>query len=138
MESLPEDIQCFMDQHIDSIEQLEILRVLGQRPAEDWSATTLSREVQIKADAIAQHLQTLQSRGLLSSAVCDQEVRWGYAPRTPELDDGVRRLLQCYRERPVTMIRMVYAKAHEVLRTLADAFRRSRRLQPKTPADDLP
>lgn len=123
MDLFPEEIKSFMDQYIDSIEQLEILRVLGQRPNEEWTATTLSREAQIKPQAIAAHLATLQARGLLSSSTHGQEVLWRCAPRTPELETGVRQLLQCYQERPVTMIRMVYARANEVLKTFADAFR---------------
>lgn len=123
VELFPEDIKRFMDENIDTIEQLEILRLLGPRSTEEWSATTLSREVQIKPQAITAHLAALQARGLLVSIPRDQETLWKYSPRTPELEAGVRRLLQCYQERPVTMIRMVYARTDEVLKTFANAFR---------------
>ena len=41
----------------------------------------------------------------------------------PALADLVVRLLQLYKERPVTLIKMVYARAKDPLRTFADAFR---------------
>jgi hypothetical protein len=39
------------------------------------------------------------------------------------LQELVDRLLQLYRERPVTMIKMVYERAKDPLRKFADAFR---------------
>jgi hypothetical protein len=46
-----------------------------------------------------------------------------HGPHTPELADQVGRLLQLYRERPVTMIKMIYARAKDPLRVFSDAFR---------------
>jgi hypothetical protein len=50
-----------------------------------------------------------------------------YEP-TSGLGEGVARLLQVCRKRPVTMIKLVYATPRDPLRTFADAFRRKKEL----------
>ena len=42
---------------------------------------------------------------------------------TPDLEEMLGRLLQMYKERPVTMIKMVYERAEDPLRAFADSFR---------------
>ena len=44
-------------------------------------------------------------------------------PATPEVGDGLARLLQVYRERPVTLIRLASTRDFKALRSFADAFR---------------
>jgi hypothetical protein len=63
-------------------------------------------------------LLSLQTRG--SDVFCR------YSPHTPELAERTARLLQVYRERPVTMIKLVYASARDPLKSFADAFRLKR------------
>jgi hypothetical protein len=123
VDPFPEEVKRFMDQNIESIEQLEILRILGEDPEKEWSATVLAREVQAPPQGIAAHLAGLHSRGLLTSVPRDKDLFWRYGPRTPELEQMVGRLLQLYRQRPVTMINLVYSRARDALQTFADAFR---------------
>ena len=46
-----------------------------------------------------------------------------YSPATPALDAAVRALTKVYNERPVTLVRMIYAPKDEKIRSFADAFR---------------
>lgn len=112
-----------MDGNIESIDQLEILRVLGEQPTREWTPATLAGEVQATPPAIAAHVAALQARGLLTSVQQGGELVCQYGPHTPELQQLVSRLLQLYKERPVTLIRLVYARASGRLRAFADAFR---------------
>ena len=63
----------------------------------------------------------MQGRGLLT-LTGERNHRCRFGP-VPDLEQTVDRLLQCYKERPVSMIRSVYDKAAAHLRTFADAFR---------------
>lgn len=123
MDPLPPEVKRFVEAHIDSVDQLEILRVLGEDPAREWRADELAREVQVQAPAIGSHLAALRARGLLVLSTRDADNFCRYGPATPELESMMARLLQVYRERPVTMINLVYARAREALRTFAEAFR---------------
>ena len=123
MEPLPDDIRRFLDGNIETIDQLEVLRVLGEKPDREWTAALLATEVQADPQAVAAHVAALQGRGLLTSFQRGTELITRHGARTPELQVLVGRLLQLYRERPVTMIKMVYERAKDPLRTFADAFR---------------
>jgi hypothetical protein len=121
--AIPEDIERFLSANIESIDQLEVLRVLGEQPGTEWCAADLAGEVQTGEQALGAHLAALLSRGLVTSVGQGPDQRWRHGARTSELEGLVGRLLQVYRERPVTLIKMVYAGAGARLRAFADAFR---------------
>lgn len=123
MEPIPEDIARFMNSHVESLDQLEILRVLGEDEAREWTATALAAEIQGRPADVAGHLSALQSRGMIGAEPRGSDLVCRFGPGDPKLDDAVRRLLQLYRERPVSMIKLVYARAADPVRALAEAFR---------------
>ncbi len=123
MDPLPEEVKRFMEANIDSVDQLEILRVLGEDPHKEWNAADLAREAQTPPETIGPHLAALQARNLLAIQVRESGLFCRYGPGTPELEERMHRLLQVYRERPVTMIKLVYARARDPLKTFAEAFR---------------
>ena len=123
MEPIPEEVKRFADANIESIDQLEILRVLGETPGKEWDAAALAAAVQAEPKAVAAHLAALHGRGLLAAEKRGADWVGRYGPQTPELADQVGRLLQLYRERPVTMIKMIYARAKDSLAVFSDAFR---------------
>lgn len=106
MASISAELKHFLDTAIESVEQLEVLRLLAADPAKEWSASELARSVQTTAQRVQLHVADLESQGLL-------RVRRGigllcqYMPATPKSDDLVSRLLDVYNERPVTLIRMI-------------------------------
>jgi hypothetical protein len=117
---LPEDVRRFLDEHIESLEQLEILRLLSEDPTREWTAAQLGAEIQADPSVAAAHLAALAGRGLLASS---SPAVSRYGASTPELGERLARALAVYRERPVTMIKLVYARASERLRAFSDAFR---------------
>jgi hypothetical protein len=123
LDPLPDDVLQFLQSHIDSIEQLELLRVLGEHPAREWSDTELGGSVQVAGDTLEAHLAALHNRGMLSRIRRDEKYCWKYGPATADLEAKVRRLLEVYSQRPVTMIRLVYQRPASALRVFSDAFR---------------
>ena len=120
---LPDDVRRFLDENIESLEQLEILRLLSEAPDRECTAAQLAAEIQAEPSAAAAHLSALAGRGLLilSGSGTDAVARHG--TRAPELGERLGRVLAAYRERPVTMIKLVYARANERLKAFSDAFR---------------
>lgn len=123
VDPLPEEVKQFMEANIDSVEQLEILRVLGEDPQREWPAAELAREVQTPASNILTHLAALRARGLLVTETRGADLFCRHGADSREREGMLTRLLQVYRERPVSMIRLVYARAKDPLKTFADAFR---------------
>lgn len=122
-EQFPEDVRRFLDDYVESIDQLEILRLLWEKPDMDWSATVLSAEVQAELAAVITHLAALRARGLLVSADRGTGLVYRYGPRNSELEGRLQTTLQHYRERPVSMIKLVVARSKDPLRNFSDAFR---------------
>jgi hypothetical protein len=123
LDPLPDDVLQFLQSHIDSIEQLELLRVLGENPAREWSDVELGGSVQVAADSLHAHLAALHTRGMLSRIRRDEKYHWKYGPASADLEAKVRRLLELYGQRPVSMIRLVYQRPASALRVFSDAFR---------------
>lgn len=119
---IPEDLLRFLEANVDSIEQLELLRVLGEHPIQEHNAADLARECQIKPSSIAAELTALEHRGLLKTRSQDPHLFCSFNP-APSTDGLLKRLLQFYREHPVILIKVVYARAQDRLKAFADAFR---------------
>lgn len=123
VERFPEDVTRFLYNSVESIDQLEILRVLGEDREREWDVVALAGAVQSDPQAVRAHLAAMHARGLLEMSARGGGLSCRYGAGTPELEDMIRRLLQLYKERPVTMIKMVYEQARDRLRAFADSFR---------------
>lgn len=121
MEPLPQEIVDFLLKNISSIEQLEILRVLNEKPEKEWEASELGPLVQASAEVVASHVIAMENRGLLTFV--DKKTHLCRFGPKPDLTDMVEQLLQFYQQRPVSMIRLVYDRATIHLRTFSDSFR---------------
>ncbi|MHB1556625.1 MAG: hypothetical protein ACYC61_03975 [Isosphaeraceae bacterium] len=124
MEPFPEDVARFLYDHVESIDQLEILRVLGEERDKQWNSDDLAVAAQADPRSVRSHIEAMHARGLLEKTTGQGAgLSCRYGPRTAELENMVARLLQIYRERPVSMIKLVYERAKDPLRAFADAFR---------------
>ena len=117
---IPDDVAQFIRDHIDSIELLEVLLLLRERSGDVWSAETVARELRINPVSTTTRLEKLTSLDLLA----DQgDASYRYAPATSAIDTLIQRVAECYRERRVTMITMIFSKPSDSARDFADAFR---------------
>lgn len=123
MDQFPEDIRRFLLTRIASVEQLEILRVLGESPSRELTDDEMQRLAQVSADSIQSHLQVMNECGLIRCRTEGSTVLCRYGPHSAELESNVQRLLEFYRRFPVTMIRLVYKRSTTSLGDFADAFR---------------
>jgi hypothetical protein len=114
----------FLRNVVPTVDAAELLLLLGRERERWWSAqeaTAALRPVASPAEAdVARYLAAFQGAGLLAIAP-DKRVQ--YRPGSPELDEQVRTLEQAYRERPVTLIRVIYALRDSSIQSFADAFR---------------
>lgn len=123
MEPFPKDVQQFLQTFITSTDQLEILRVLGDEPNREWVDPELAKQVQITPETIRSRLHELKQLGFIRCRSNGDRLICQYGPQTVELEKKLQQLLVLYRQRPVTMIRMIYERPANALRNFADAFR---------------
>ena len=119
----PEDLRSFIQEYISSVDAAELLIVLARDPARKYRLSELIdalRPSALSETAARRHLAHFETHGFVVSEGADV---FQYSAATPALDAAVRALSKVYNERPVTLVRMIYAPKDEKIRSFADAFR---------------
>jgi hypothetical protein len=119
---LPEEVRRFVVDHIDSVEQLEILLLLHGQRERTWTAETVARELRIAPISAGERLEEFLRGGLLTRTD-GPPVEYRYAPGSTKLEAAVDGLSRAYSERRVTVINFIFSKPVDKIRTFADAFR---------------
>ena len=120
---LPGEVLSLIRSSVPTLDALEVLLRIVRAADQSWTAAALAErphEAPLDVPTVASYLGELQAQGLVERAEADA---YRFAPATPEVAEAVRGLVQAYDERPVTLIRSVYAIADSRrIQGLADAF----------------
>ena len=118
---LPPEVIAFLDEHIFSVTQLEVLLLVREAAPEPRTAAELARLAYLSSSAVSPWLEAFVARGLLER----DPSQTGYVAQP--LDDHGEAVLQavadCYVRRRVSLSRHVYAVREDPARRFADAFR---------------
>ena len=96
--------------------------MLAREPARGYTpadAAAALRPTALTESEARRHLTHFQSRGLLSA---ESAGTYCYAA-AGDLDRVVKELVRAFNERPVTLVRVIYASGDEKIRSFAEAFR---------------
>jgi hypothetical protein len=119
-----DDFCRFLQQNIPSVDSAELLLFLRANPHAEFgaqeAAAKLRPTVQITDADAARYLDTFAARGLVAVGG-DKRAR--FQPAGDELEMYTEMLALAYKQRPVTLIRMIYALRDTRIQTFADAFR---------------
>ena len=119
-----EDFLRFLRAAVPTVDAAELLLLLHGEPQRWWAApeaaAALVPAATLNEADVARYFGVFQTAGLIAVGP-DKRVQ--YRPACAVLDDNVRTLAQAYRERPVTLIRVIYALRDSRIRSFADAFR---------------
>jgi hypothetical protein len=114
----------FIQANIPSFEAAELLLTLVRQPDEALSAAqALSRMPaggKLTPAEAARLLEGFQARGLLAG---EPGQGYRYQPISEELRLHAETLARAYNERPVTLVRIIYALRDSRMRSFADAFK---------------
>ena len=113
----------FLQSAIPGVDAAELLLLLQRDPTREWSLPELAaalRPAPLSEADIGRFLESFVARGLVAQG---SEKRVQYHPGSDELGGYVRTLAQAYSERPVTLIRVIYALRDSKIRSFADAFK---------------
>jgi hypothetical protein len=114
---VPADVQRFLQEHVESLEQLEILVLLQRRAELAWSALDVAEELRIRDSVAEEELRRLSARGLLAAAGSNAGLRFRYLPRSEALAQMTRRLVETYGTQRVAIMRLMTANAIQRLRS---------------------
>ena len=119
-----DDFCRFLQTTIPAVDAAELLLLMRRTPDAAATAAELAARlrpsVPITEAEATKYLETFQARGLVSTT---EEKRAQYRPASDELRMYGDMLALAYKERPVTLIRMIYALRDARIQTFADAFK---------------
>lgn len=109
---------------VPTVDAAELLLLLHGEPQRWWAAqeaaSALALGARLSEADVARYLGVFQASGLIAVGP-DKRVQ--YRPASAALEANARTLAQAYRERPVTLIRVIYALRGSRIQSFADAFR---------------
>jgi DNA-binding transcriptional ArsR family regulator len=121
---LPAEVRQLIYSSVPSIDALELLMQVVRQPDVPRSVReliTALRPAGVTETVVRESLALLRTQGILSET---PEGRILYRPDSPVLERAIGLLLRAYNERPVTLIRTVYAIADaKKIQAFADAFK---------------
>jgi hypothetical protein len=120
---LSDALQQFIIKYISSVDQLEILLLLRQDSAREWTAAETARSLFTQPEAVEARMAELAAQGLLAQKKTGDLIKYQYSPRSAELDRLVTDLAHDYPKYRVSIINLIFSKPIDKIRTFADAFR---------------
>jgi hypothetical protein len=119
--ALPAVVRELIRGPLATMSHVEALLLLRRLSPEPRPVSAVAAEAQIASLAAARRcLDELTAAGL---AAADGEDTYRYAPARADARDAVDALARMYNEKPVTLVRAVYARPAGPVQALADAFR---------------
>jgi hypothetical protein len=119
-----DDFCRFLQATVPGVDAAELLLLLHAHPEQAFSTAeavaALRVSVTLSEVDAARHFAALAAAGLVA---LDAEGRAKYRPASELLAARVQTLAQAYRERPVTLIRVIYALRDKKIQSFADAFK---------------
>ena len=116
---IPPDVRALIDRHLISMDYVEVLLRLRREEERAWRPQEIAIELKIDVKTAEQALHDLEAAGLASG----QDGAYRYAPREERERRAVDGLAVMYNERPVTLVRALYDRPAQALRSFSDAFR---------------
>lgn len=123
MSDLPDEVRRFIAGNISSVAQLELLLLLREDRAREWTAEEVSRALYGAVTGMADQLNNLVSKGW-AYVSHEPEARFRYRPSAGDaLDELIARVADAYKERRVAVITLIYSPPVDAARAFAEAFR---------------
>jgi hypothetical protein len=114
------DLLSFVRASFRSVWTVELLLFLWRHSSRAWTAAELVREMRASEFVVREGLTTLQASGLVGA---DDECAYRYGPAVVELNAVVEQLDALYRERPFSVMQMIFSAPADKLQILAEAFK---------------
>jgi hypothetical protein len=120
--SLPDDVIRFLNEHIDSVEQLEVLLLLHRAAESDWSAEMVAAALYTQPASATRRLASLCADRLIVASP-RQPGAYRYVPDADGTGEMISTVADTYRERRVAVVTAIASKPMENVRAFSDAFR---------------
>ena len=121
--NIPERVRRLVHEHLPSMEHVELLLLLVNSEKEGFLPSDAAKQLGVDSELTARRLADLVNSGLAVKEGPPGLERYRYHPSDLDLRQAVEQLVDAYRTRPVSLIRVVYERPPESAQRFADAFR---------------
>jgi hypothetical protein len=119
---IPNDINQFIIEKIESVAQLEALLLLRNNPEKGWSVRALAARLYISDEQTAELLLALCAQGF-ATIDADNPAVYRFRPSSTELKTTLDRLAEIYAKHLVPVTNLIHSKPKSRIQQFADAFR---------------
>jgi hypothetical protein len=119
---IPNNVSQFIDQTIESLDQLEMLLAMYRQPGRQFGVADICQAAHASPETAETRLNRLVDAGLVRIAD-DTPLLYVYAPQSEEIEKLMGEIAEVYSNEPVVIIRRIYEKNAEHLRIFSEAFK---------------
>lgn len=119
---IPEEVQRFLVDHIDSIAELEALLILREHRGQSWPCGLVADRIYSSEEVTADLLVKLAKRGFLTADGMTP-ASFRYAPRSQEMARLLDQLAEVYAKYLVPVTDLVHKKSRRNIQGIAEAFK---------------
>lgn len=123
MEKILKELEEAVWAHIENPDQLRVLLLLFNNPDIKWKPPQAAAKLYLTIEIAESALKALQGKKLLEA----DSNGYFYKPSNPQQHEMVMQLMKLDRERPVTLINLIYSRPKDDLKAFADAFKFSKK-----------
>jgi hypothetical protein len=123
LRGIPEPVRHFLVQQVRSVEQLEVLVLLGAAPDREWTAAEVCDQLRSSVRSIEGRLGDLCAQGLLAATDRETGRAYRYAPATEDARRLVEEAASLYKERRLAVINLIYEPPERDAVSFANAFK---------------
>ena len=126
-DDIPEALVHFIEEHVTSLEQLEVLFLLRKTAPREWTAAEVSRELGSSVMSIEGRLALLSHMRFVAPRTAERGPGFRYAPTTEEAAALIDAVAKLYKERRLMVIDLIYGRPESDIRAFSEAFMIKRR-----------
>lgn len=119
---IPPEVESFVHQYIDSLEELEVLLLLHAERTRSWTPEQMHERIRSSVVSVTKNLAALMVFGV-AEAAADVPGGYRYAPKSESLNRAITGLAEAYAQRRARVIELIFSKPSERLRGFSDAFK---------------
>ena len=126
VKALPDDVVRFLNEHIESVEQLEVLLLLHRAAGSAWTADMVAAALHTQPASAGRRLAALHEHGLIDRAQPEPPA-YCFVLDGSGSNEMIDTVADTYRERRVAVVTAIASKPMENVRAFSDAFRLRRK-----------
>lgn len=120
---LSNEVKNFIENYIDSVEQINVLRLLSAQDTRYFSIQEIVHELRSTETAILRRMSDLQNRKVLIPPLTGENSKQiMFSPTSEEIRTGVNLLVNAFLEKPAQVIEYIYSIPPVAVREFAKAF----------------